>query len=438
MRNNLAFQSGVCCMKWSVSPSRLEGSIRIPPSKSHTIRALLVATAARGESRLGNPLMKGDGASALGAAMSLGALSRQEGDNLFITGIGGDLSGGQEDIWLGNSGTGLNLFMSLAAVGDRARRFDGDASLRSRPVRNLLDALTQLGASYTVEEGSSGLPFRLKGPLQGGSTTVTGLTSQYLSSLLFAAPLLPQDSVITVNDLHERPYVDLSLWWLDRLGIRYETVRSYECYRVFGRQQYPSIDMDIPGDFSGATFAAVGAAITGSRLELKNIDFSDPQGDKAIFGVLENAGVKVERTASGAIVDARGVVLRGLEIDLNAMPDALPAFAVFGCCATGETRLVNVKQARIKETDRIAVMARELSRMGADVRELDDGLVLRKSSLTGCDVHGHDDHRVVMSLALAGLVASGTTVIDSAESADVTYPGFLVDYRAIGADICCI
>jgi 3-phosphoshikimate 1-carboxyvinyltransferase len=145
-------------------------------------------------------------------------------------------------------------------------------------------------------------------------------------------------------------------------------------------------------------------------------------------------GVLVNKSATGATVDGTGKI-RGMVIDLNAMPDALPAFSVLGCVAAGETKIVNVAQARIKETDRIAVMAEELKKLGADIAEENDGLVIRNSRLKGATVRGHGDHRVVMALALAGMVAEGETVIDTAEAAAVTYPTFLEDFRALGANI---
>ena len=422
-------------MIWRVRKSKLMGAVPVPPSKSHTIRALLVGTLAGGESRLVNPLMKGDGASALGAAIALGAACRQDGENLFMQGVGGNMDLGVENIDLGNSGTGLNMFMSAAAIGTRKRTFDGDASLRSRPVKSLLDALADLGASYVIGQKERHVPFTICGPLTGGETTVNGITSQYLSSLLMTAPLLPEDSIIHVTNLHEKPYVEITLWWLDKLGIRYEISDDFSTFKVFGNQKYAPIDLRIPGDFSGATFGAVAAAVTGCRLSLDNIDFTDPQGDKEIFTVLERAGVRVERLASGGVVDPVGAAIKGIEIDLNSMPDALPAFSVFGTVADGETRIVNVKQARIKETDRIAVMATELAKMGADITEREDGLVIRKSSLKGCRVNGHDDHRVVMSLAIAGMIAEGETIIETAESAAVTYPSFFDDFKKLGADI---
>jgi 3-phosphoshikimate 1-carboxyvinyltransferase len=177
----------------------------------------------------------------------------------------------------------------------------------------------------------------------------------------------------------------------------------------------------------------VAAAVTGAEVVLNGLDFSDTQGDKAVVGILEAMGARVD--IGERRITIGGGELRGGVFDLNAMPDSLPALSVAACMAAGETRLVNVAQARVKETDRIAVMCAELKKMGADIEELPDGLVIRRSSLHGCEVNGHDDHRVVMALAVAGLVASGTTTIATAESVAVTFPGFGELMEGIGARI---
>jgi 3-phosphoshikimate 1-carboxyvinyltransferase len=262
------------------------------------------------------------------------------------------------------------------------------------------------------------------------------VSSQFVSSLLFSCPCAPQDTSIDVENLHERPYVEMSMHWLDRLGIRYKASPDRTAFWVRGRQTYQAIDYTVPGDFSSATFAAVAAPLTGSVLLLQGLDFSDPQGDKGVFDILARMGATVEKSGPAAATAVNGTkMVHGRVIDLNAMPDSLPAFSVLGCVAKGETRIVNVAQARIKETDRIAVMTEELAKMGADVREERDGLTVRTSRLIGAHVNGHGDHRVVMALALAGMVAEGETVIDTAEAAAVTYPTFLEDFRKLGAQM---
>jgi 3-phosphoshikimate 1-carboxyvinyltransferase len=421
-------------MKWKVRPSKVSGVITIPPSKSHTIRALLIASLAHGESRIVRPLTSGDGASAIGAAKTLGALIEERGETLKVTGMAGDFSLGGPAFDMGNSGTSTNLFASAAALGSRIRRFDGDASLRARPVSPLLKALEMLGARYSLESSSGDLPFSISGPLLGGKTTVDGMSSQFVSSLLISCPLIHNDSDIHVVNIHERPYIDLTLWWLDLMGIRYEKYDDYSHFHVYGGQSYQPIDMSIPGDFSSAAFPAVAAAITGGSLDIQGIDFTDPQGDKGIFNVLAAAGVTVKKERLSAHVSSASG-MTGAYIDLNAMPDALPAVAVLACACGGSTRIGNVAHARIKETDRIAVMTRELSKMGALITEEKDGLTICSSRLKGAQVNGHGDHRVVMALAIAGMIAEGETIIDTAESAAVTYPGFVEDFSAIGARI---
>ncbi len=421
-------------MLWKVKKSAVTGIITVPPSKSHTIRALLIATLADGESTIENALLKGDGRSALLAAVGLGAQYNLTETILKIKGIGGDFSQGSDTLYLGNSGTGTRLFTSVAAQGSRARTFDGDKSLRSRPMKPLLRALSDLGAKYTPLSETDDIPFTIQGPLKGGETTVSGVTSQFLSSLLLTAPLIKGSTTIHVEDLHEKPYVDISLWWLDKMGVSCSVSDDFSTFFITGNQRYPEVHSKIPGDFSSATFAAVAAALSRGPVTLANIDFSDPQGDKEVFTVLENMGVLVKREETSAIVSREGK-MHGIEIDLNTMPDALPALSVLGCVAEGTTALINVDQARIKETDRIQVMTAELAKMGAKIDEQDDGLLIHQSTLKGCRVNGHNDHRVVMALALAGMIADGETIIETAESAAVTYPGFVGDFQRLGMDI---
>ena len=421
-------------MKWSVSPSRLHGVIAIPPSKSHTIRSLLVATLADGVSIIHKPLLQGDGASAIRAAKAMGATVETRGDDCTITGIGRRYDEGQDVFDMGNSGTSTNLFMSVAALGKRRRRFDGDHSLRSRPFRHLLSALGRLGATYSFVHPPADLPFLIKGPLFGGATVVNGISSQFVSSLLFTCPLLAYDTELSVENLHEKPYIELTLWWLKQQGIVFSPADDFTLFEIKGGQSYKPFDLSIPADFSSATFAACAAAMGNTSLTLSGLDFTDPQGDKGVFDLLHQMGADVSHGPAGVTVTGPDA-LEGRTIDLNTMPDALPAIAVAASTAGGVTHIVNVAHARIKETDRIKVMAMELAKMGVDIAEREDGLVIRGGKLRGAMVNGHDDHRVVMALVLAGLNADGETIIDTAEAAEVTYPGFAEDFRKLGAKI---
>ncbi|MFP4165020.1 MAG: 3-phosphoshikimate 1-carboxyvinyltransferase [Chitinispirillaceae bacterium] len=420
-------------MKWIVRPSELSGTIIIPPSKSHTIRALLISTLADGVSTVRKPLLKGDGASAIGAARAFGARIEHTEEKLTVNGIGDDFNRGADLIDMGNSGTGLNLFSSAAALGERMRRFDGDRSLRSRPVKPLLKALSELGAEVSHLNTPQDVPFSIKGPLRGGSASVDGINSQFVSSLLFTCPLIQNDTDLSIFNLHEQPYIELTLWWLRKQGIEVSYSEDFTSFHIQGRQKYHSFDLTVPADFSSATFSAVAGATGNSCIGLSGLDFSDPQGDKGIFEVLSAMGAVVEHGDGNVKVSSHK--LHGSTFDLNRMPDALPALSVAAAAAEGETVFTNVAQARIKETDRIKVMSEELAKMGIETEEYPDGMKIRGGKLKGAHVNGHDDHRVVMALALAGMIADGETVIDTAEAAEVTYPSFVEDFRTLGACI---
>lgn len=417
-------------MKIRSNRSALAGEILVPASKSHTIRAVALAAMAQGTSRLSNPLMSDDARSAVNAALEAGA-GVELGHDWIIRGIGGKPADTCRMIDVGNSGTSLRIFTALCALGNHPVTFDGDRSIRQRPMTPLLSALQNLGVMVT-DSAEGKCPFTICGPLRGGSTRVNGVSSQFLSALLLAAPLAPEDTEIEVYNLNERPYVEITLDWLRRMHIRFEQ-NGLDWFRVYGRQQYQAFERQIPADFSSATFPLMAAAVTGSELLIRGLDFSDHQGDKEVFSFFEKMGMKIEHRSDG--VKVRGGELKGIDIDMNSTPDALPAMAVAGCFASGTTRLLNVPQARLKECDRIAASARELRKMGARIEELEDGLVIHHSRLTGTEVHGYDDHRMVMSLCIAGLASEGITEVDTAESAGVTYPTFVEDMVRLGGRI---
>ena len=419
-------------MLLKVSNSQAGGRVRIPGSKSQTIRALFLASLAQGRSETHAPLISSDTLSAVTTCQAFGARIIQEEQKFTVEGINGLPQVPQDIIQVGNSGTTLRFGVMTAALCDGYTVFTGDEQIRSRPLGPLLTAICDLGGIAFTTRDNGSAPAVIKGRVHSGAISVDAVTSQYLSALLIHAPLLDGDTTIRVTRLNEAPYVDMTLGRLDGQRISYDR-DGYRQFTVKGGQHYQAFRTTIPGDFSSATFLMVQAAISGSEMILENLDLKDTQGDKAILPVLESMGANV--TVTGDTIRIVGNGLKGREIDLNAIPDALPALAVAGCFASGETRLVNVPQARLKETDRIRVMAAELVKMGADITELPDGLVIKSSSLKGCFLNGHSDHRVVMALAIAGLNASGITLIDSAEAVRVTFPEFVDIISACGGKI---
>lgn len=421
-------------MKLAVSKSKLTGEISVPGSKSHTIRAVAIAAMANGASIIKSPLVSSDTISAISTASALGAWIKRGDDSVWkITGTGGHLLEPANCLDLGNSGTSLRIFTALASLADFSVSFDGDASLRTRKMAPLLSALQNLGAKCESTDGLC--PVAVQGPLQGGETDVDGTTSQYLSALLLAAPLCKQDTMLRVEHLNEQPYVQITLDWLTSQGIHFESDSRFSLFTVAGGQTYHPFTRKIPGDFSSAAFPVVAGVLTGGGVIVKNLDFTDNQGDKAIFSYLEAMGAKITIKNDHAVIKP-AKKLKALEIDMNATPDLLPIMAVAATAADGITVLKNVPQARIKETDRINCMSSELEKMGIVVEQFEDGMAITGGKLHSANVESYKDHRIAMALSIAGMTTSddGTTIINDADSIEVTYPSFIDDFRVLGAE----
>ncbi|MCI5779633.1 MAG: 3-phosphoshikimate 1-carboxyvinyltransferase [Lentisphaeria bacterium] len=420
-------------MDYRITPgAALAGEISVPGSKSHTIRAVVAGLLGRNWSEIHAPLLSGDTRSALNAARALGAEAEISDALWRIRGCGGDFSAAAKRIDMGNSGTSLRIMTAAAALGAAEVTFDGDASLRTRIMRGELDALAALGARTRDTGGFA--PLTVSGPLTGGRARVDGTTSQYLSALLMALPLARRDSVLELDFLNEADYVRITLDWLARCGVTVHAREDLLRFEIPGGQRYQAFSRVIPADFSTAAFPLGAGVIAGREVRIANLDFTDLQGDKRVFDFVREMGGDLRDEAG--YVAVRRSELRGGTFDLNATPDALPLMAVLGCCAAGETRLVNVPQARLKETDRIACMTAELRKMGAEIEELADGMVIRGAGrLHGAEVQSHADHRIAMALAVAALGADGETVIRDGGACGVTYPGFAADFRRLGARI---
>jgi len=418
-------------MEVSVEKTKLGGEITIPASKSHTIRALAVATLADGTSVIRNPLESEDTRACVNTCRLFGAAIEKKENEWLVTGKGGHLDIPDTVIDVLNSGTTLYIALGMAALCDNWTVFTGDEQIRVRPATQLLSALKRLGARAFSTRDNGCTPLVIKGKLSGGKTSIECPTSQYLTSLLISCPLASGDSEITVPLLYERPYVQMTMDWLDSQNIKYSHENMRKIF-IGGNQSYHAFNRKIPGDFSSATFFLCAAAITKSELTLCGLDMNDSQGDKQVVDILKQMGCIIK--VNGDKLSITGKDLKGGDFDMNNIPDALPALAATACFADGPTRLFNVKQARLKETDRIAVMHTELKKIGADIEELPDGLVIKKSKLIGSRVHGYADHRVVMALTIAGLGAEGTTTVDTTESVNITFPDFFDLLKVIKGD----
>jgi 3-phosphoshikimate 1-carboxyvinyltransferase len=332
-----------------------------------------------------------------------------------------------------NSGTTMNFFMGTASLVEGTTVLTGDEQIIRRPVQPILGALNNLGAEAYSTRNNGLPPVVVKGRLRGGRTRFSGIVSTYLSCFLIHCPLASGDSEVEVYDIPEKSYIRMTLKWLDKYGIRYEASNDLTYFKIFGGQSYRGQEMTIPGDFSSATFFLVAGAIVDGDITLLGLDMNDLQGDKKVVSYLKEMGAQID--FDGNDIRVRGGSLKGVELDMGDTPDALPAMAVAGCFAQGKTTIRNVANARLKETDRISVMAKELGHLGAKVEELPDGLIVHESALKGGPVRSYGDHRVVMSLAVAGLAISGQTEVDRAEAVEVTVPNFVDLMQKIGARI---
>ncbi len=409
--------------------SVLKGKIKIPGSKSHSIRAVVIASLASGTSKLIDPLESGDSKASVIGCTAFGAKIVQ-GNDWLVTGFGGIPKSNANEIDLLNSGTSTNMVAGIAALANGTVTLTGDESLRSRPFAPMVKAINDLGGKAESFHETGSLPLKISGVIKGGFTEVNGIDSQPVSSLLVNCALAENDTEIKVVDFHEKPYVGMTMKWLDEQGIKYKTNSDWSKIEVKGGQEYRPFEKAIPADFSSATFPLCAAAICeGSEILLQGLDINDTQGDKKVVDLLKKMGVEIKVSSEG--ISVFGSKLHGIELNLDNTPDALPALAVVACFAEGETRIVNVANARIKETDRISAMCSELKKMGANIEELPDGLVIKQSKLKGAKVHGYNDHRLVMALAIAGLAAEGITTVDTAESTSVTFPGFVEKMQGI-------
>lgn len=415
--------------------SGLKGSVRCPPNKSHSFRALIMAALAEGTSTIHSPAISNDWMRGVEALEMLGARITPKAEKTWeIVGTGGTLTTPEDVIDCGNSGIILRFFMGLGACCEGYTVLTGDESLRHiRICQPMIHALNALGAWAVSTKGDGHAPIVVKGRLKGGRAELDGIDSQPVSALLLASALADAPSEIVVRRAGEKPWVAMTLDWMRRCGVEFSN-ENYERYRVRGKSRWNGFDVTIPLDWSAALYPIAAAVLTpGSEVHLPGMDFGDSQGDRLVVNVLREMGAKIDVTPAGVI--ARSSKLTGRVIDCNDFVDQFMLLAVIGACAEGETVLTNAEVCRYKECDRIAEMAIALKSMGADVRERPDGLVIRKSQLHGANLDSREDHRMVMTLTVAGMVARGTTTVSDIECVKKTFPAFVDQMQGIGVDL---
>lgn len=427
-------------MDVAISRSEVAGRVRAPPSKSYTHRAILAAGYAD-STAVRNPLVSADTRATMRAVEAYGgSVSVDEGDSpLTITGFDGRPSVPTDVIDCTNSGTTMRLTTATAALVDGCTVLTGDDSLRSRPQGPLLDAIEQLGGRAGSTRKNGQAPLVIGGPIEGGTVSIPGdVSSQYVTALLMAGAVTSDGITIDLEtELKSAPYVDITRELLGAFGVG--TERTDNGFVVKGGQAYRPTDSEytVPGDFSSVSYLlSAGVLAADSTFTVDGV-YPSAQGDSAIVEILERMGADIDWDRETGIITAGRSSLTGITVDVGDTPDLLPTIAVLGAAAGGETHIVNAEHVRYKETDRVAAMASELEKLGARVTEEHDALTIHgdESTLRGARVAGYDDHRIIMALSVAGLLAEGTTTIENAEHVDVSFPGFFGVLEEIGADI---
>ena len=393
----------------------VDADVTVPGSKSYTNRALLIAALANGRSRLSGAL-KSDDTRYMGDALSaLGVDVRVEADDTFIVeGTDGRIPASNATLFVGNSGTTIRFLTACLALGSGTYTLDGGSRMRERPIQDLIDGLRPLRVHARSLSGNGCPPVVVEGSgLEGGCTRMPGdRSSQYLSALLMVAPYARKDVEIRVTgNLVSRPYIDMTVRIMGDFGV--SVVAEHEnVFHVEAGQRYEAAEYAIEPDASNASYFFAAAALTGGRIRVRNLSSQSAQGDLGFVDVLGRMGCTVSSRQDG--VEVHGPErLSGIDVDMNAMPDVVQTLCALAPFAAGPVTVRNIANLRIKETDRIAAVEAELTRLGVRAISRSDSLTVYPAErIRPAALDTYDDHRMAMSMALIGLKAPGIAIRD--------------------------
>jgi 3-phosphoshikimate 1-carboxyvinyltransferase len=407
-----------------IEPGPVRGRLRAPASKSHLQRLILAASLADGESRILDPGHSADGQACLGVIRAMGARVVQEANLLRIAGGGAVRS---RILHCGESGFCLRASAAVAALGELSFTLMGEGSLATRPMAMVLDPLAQLGALCETRGGFA--PITVRGPLRGGLARVDGsASSQFLSGLLLALPRAGADSELEVAGLRSRPYVAMTLEVLAAFGAQVQVDPDYRRFRIRGGQSYRPVALAVEGDWSGAAFLLVAGALAGEVL-VDGLEPASSQADRAILEALAAAGAQVEWQGPSLRV-ARGE-LNAFDFDATDCPDLFPPLAALACHARGTSRISGAARLGHKESDRGAALVSELSALGARLQVRDGVMEITGGPLAGGTVDPHNDHRMAMACAVAGLDSRYGVKMEGEACVAKSYPEFFQALESI-------
>ncbi|MFC2001354.1 3-phosphoshikimate 1-carboxyvinyltransferase [Chloroflexota bacterium] len=414
-------------MKVSLNKSEVKGKMKAPPSKSYTIRGLMCAALAQGESEIINPLISDDTAAAVDVLSKVGVRISQEKDLWRV--IGGDFHAPDTDLFCGESATTWRFMTAICSIVPGTCCLVASPSLSKRPIKPLIEALGKLGVDCSRDDATE--PIIVEGGrLKGGSTSLPGhISSQFISALLTVAPLAEKEVRLRLTSaLESKPYLMITLRCLKRFGIRIS--KSLDNF-VVARQTYQPARWEVEGDWSSTSyFLALGAL--SEEVEIENLNSASVQGDRILISFLRDMGTPIEVTSNSIIV--RKSKMKAIKADLSDCIDLLPTMAVLAAVADGVSEFTGIRRARIKESDRVEAVKEGLERMGIEVKEEENSLTITGSTPEGAVIDSKNDHRIAMAFGILGSTIGGT-VINEAECVSKTFPEFWDILKSIGGEL---
>ncbi len=426
-------------MKVKIKPNILSGEIVIPPSKSYSHRAIISAALAKGKkkSKINNLKFSVDIETTVKIMENWGAKITKKESSLEIIGNEGKIVPKKNYIQCNESGSTIRFLIPVSLTSENELIFDGKGKLIDRPLDSYYKIFDEQEIKYKTSEGK--LPLKVNGKLKAGNYEIDGnVSSQFITGLLYALPLLDGDSTIVINkNLESKGYVDLTLEILKLSGIKIKN-NDYKSFEIKGNQEYKPFNYTVEGDYSQVAFWIVAGIISANKdneIKCLHLNKYSLQGDKAIIEIVQKMGAKLEIFDDYVIVKPSKT--KGTIIDVSQCPDIAPILTVLGALSEGETKIINAERLRIKESDRIISIKTELNKLGVEVEEVGDSLVIQGVDTFegGVEVSAWNDHRVAMSLAIASIRCKNEIVIDEAESVKKSYPHFWDDFEKMGGQI---
>ena len=413
---------------------RISGRVELPGSKSLSNRVLLLSMLAEGTTQIQNLLDSDDVRYMIGALEKLGITLQEtrEKNEISVEGCSGRIPNSDLELMLGNAGTAMRPLTAALTLGQGRYVLDGVPRMRERPIVDLVEGLQQLGAKVRLLNGPPGPPVEILAQgLPGGTARIKGsVSSQFLSAILMAAPGAEKDVTLEIDDtLVSVPYVEMTLELMERFGVHVEN-RDFQEFHIPGKQTYHSPgDFFVEGDASSASYFLAGAAITGGTVTVHGCGTESLQGDSKFAEVLEQMGAETQWQPHSVTV--RGNTLKGVDLDMNRMPDAAMTLAVAALFAEGTTKIRNVYNWRLKETERMKAVTTELRKLGAEVEEGEDYLIIDPpDQIQSTEIETYDDHRMAMAFSLAACGAEPITILDPG-CVSKTFPNYFEVLKSV-------